>query len=87
MHSCFETPRHSAWKTRVNALKARLLSMRERVERSRLPYEVLRCARDTRVHAAAADVPIAAFTRGMTSSAINCIERLLSAGSTQSIPA
>ena len=38
-------------------------------------------------HAAAADLPIAAFTRGMTSSAINCIERLLSAGSTQSIPA
>ena len=27
--SCFETPRHSASKTRVNALKARLLSMRE----------------------------------------------------------
>ena len=26
--SCFETPRHSAWKTRVDALKARLLSMR-----------------------------------------------------------
>src|SRR6266566_6711815 len=26
--SCFETPRHSAWKTRVNALEARLLSMR-----------------------------------------------------------
>ena len=38
-------------------------------------------------HAAAADFPIAAFTRGMTSSAINCMERLLSAGSTQSIPA
>ena len=38
-------------------------------------------------HAAAADLPIAAFTRGMTSSAINCIERLLSAGSTQSMPA
>jgi hypothetical protein len=37
--------------------------------------------------AAAADLPIAAFTRGMTSSAINCIERLLSAGSAQSIPA
>jgi NAD(P)-dependent dehydrogenase (short-subunit alcohol dehydrogenase family) len=36
---------------------------------------------------AAADLPIAAFTRGMTSSAINCIERLLSAGSTQSMPA
>jgi hypothetical protein len=28
MPSCFETPRHSALKTRVNALKARLLSMR-----------------------------------------------------------
>src|SRR5438034_2219314 len=28
MPSCFETPRHSASKTRVNALKARLLSMR-----------------------------------------------------------
>ena len=41
----------------------------------------------TASHAAAADLPIAAFTRGMTSSAINCIERLLSAGSTQSIPA
>jgi hypothetical protein len=26
--SCFETPRHSACKTRVNALEARLLSMR-----------------------------------------------------------
>jgi hypothetical protein len=26
--SCFETPRHSASKTRVDALKARLLSMR-----------------------------------------------------------
>jgi predicted dehydrogenase len=38
-------------------------------------------------HAAAADLPMAAFTRGMTSSAINCMERLLSAGSTQSIPA
>ena len=38
-------------------------------------------------YAAAADLPIAAFTRGMTSSAINCMERLLSAGSTQSIPA
>jgi hypothetical protein len=38
-------------------------------------------------HAAAADLPIAALTRGMTSSAINCIERLLSAGSTQSMPA
>ena len=37
--------------------------------------------------AAAADLPIAAFTRGMTSSAINCIERLASAGSTQSMPA
>jgi hypothetical protein len=42
----------------------------------------LRCG-----YAAAADLPIAAFTRGMTSSAINCMERLLSAGSTQSIPA
>ena len=39
--SCFETPRHSARKTRVNALKARLLSMREQ-------GLVLRCARDTR---------------------------------------
>ncbi len=38
-------------------------------------------------HAATADLPIAALTRGMTSSAINCIERLLSAGSTQSMPA
>src|SRR5690349_18695919 len=28
MPSCFETPRHSVLKTRVNALKARLLSMR-----------------------------------------------------------
>ena len=28
MASCFETPRHSALKTRVNPLKARLLSMR-----------------------------------------------------------
>jgi hypothetical protein len=37
--------------------------------------------------AAAADLAIAAFTRGMTSSAINCMERLLSAGSTQSMPA
>jgi len=26
--SCFEAPRQSAWKTRVNTLKARLLSMR-----------------------------------------------------------
>ena len=26
--SCFETPRHNAWKPRVNALTARLLSMR-----------------------------------------------------------
>ena len=38
-------------------------------------------------HAATADLPMAALTRGMTSSAINCIERLLSAGSTQSMPA
>jgi hypothetical protein len=38
-------------------------------------------------HAAAADLPIAALTRGMTSSAINCMERLFSAGSTQSMPA
>ena len=36
---------------------------------------------------AAAALPIAALTRGMTSSAINCIERLASAGSTQSMPA
>ena len=42
----------------------------------------LRCG-----YAAAADLPIAAVTRGMTSSAINCMERLLSPGSTQSIPA
>ena len=34
-----------------------------------------------------ADLPIAALTRGITSSAINFIERLASAGSTQSIPA
>ena len=86
MHLCFETPRHSAWKTRVNALKARLLSMREHFEWSRAHYLVLRYAR-TASHAAAADLPIAAFTRGITSSAISCIERLLSAGSTQSMPA
>ena len=42
---------------------------------------------DVTCHAAAADLPIAAFTRGITSSAISCIERLLSAGSTQSMPA
>ena len=42
---------------------------------------------DVICQAAAADLPIAAFTRGITSSAINCIERLLSAGSTQSMPA
>jgi hypothetical protein len=36
---------------------------------------------------AAADLPIAAFTRGITCSAISCIERLASAGSTQSMPA
>jgi hypothetical protein len=34
-----------------------------------------------------AGFPIAAFTRGMTSSAINCSERLASAGSAQSMPA
>jgi len=39
MPSCFETPRYSALKARVNALKAQLLSMRALV---------LRCARDTR---------------------------------------
>ena len=38
-------------------------------------------------HAATADLPIAALTLGITSSAINCIDRLLSAGSTQSMPA
>jgi hypothetical protein len=37
--------------------------------------------------AALALLPIAAFTRGMTSSAISCIERLASAGSAQSMPA
>jgi NAD(P)-dependent dehydrogenase (short-subunit alcohol dehydrogenase family) len=36
---------------------------------------------------AAADFPIAALTRGMTCSAISCIERLPSAGSAQSMPA
>jgi len=35
--SCFETPRHNACKTRVNALKARLLSMRARKARSCAP--------------------------------------------------
>ena len=34
-----------------------------------------------------AGLPIAAFTRGITCSAISCIERLASAGSTQSRPA
>ena len=34
-----------------------------------------------------AGFPMAAFTRGITSSAINCIERLASAGSAQSMPA
>jgi len=37
--------------------------------------------------AALALLPIAALTRGMTSSAISCIERLASVGSTQSMPA
>jgi hypothetical protein len=36
---------------------------------------------------AAAALPIAALTRGMTSSAISCIERLARSGSTQSMPA
>jgi len=39
------------------------------------------------VYSAAADLPIAAFTRGMTSSAISCIERRPSFSSTQSMPA
>ena len=40
-------------------------------------------------HSAAvlASLPIAALTRGITSSAISCIERRASAGSTQSMPA
>ena len=45
--------------------------------------------RSANVHSAAlaADLPIAALTRGITCSAISCIERLASAGSTQSMPA
>ena len=42
----------------------------------------------TRNHGyAAADLPIVALTRGITCSAMSCIERLASAGSTQSMPA
>ena len=44
-------------------------------------------ARVIALYAAAADFPIAALTRGITSSAISCIERFEMAGSTQSIPA
>src|SRR5262245_50188543 len=45
--SCFETARHGALKTRVNALKARLLSMRESKARRMGPscFETPRCAR------------------------------------------
>ena len=47
-----------------------------------------RCRLSSRYSAAVfAGLRIAALTRGMTSSAINCIERLASVGSTQSRPA
>ena len=39
------------------------------------------------VRYAAADLPIAAFTRGITCSAISVIDRFVSSGSTQSMPA
>ena len=64
----FETRRHSASKTRVNALMAALLTMRPN-------------------YSAAAFLPIASLTRGITCSASNVIDRLASAGSTQSMPA
>src|SRR5262249_16523643 len=45
--SCLETPRHRAWKRRVNALEARLLGMRGRRARRMGPscFETPRCAR------------------------------------------
>jgi len=45
------------------------------------------CTRSNHSAAALAVLPIAALTRGITSSAISCIERLASVGSTQSMPA
>ena len=78
---------HSASKTRVNALTTRQsIHLRKDSFAKKMDARV-KPAHDPVTHAAAADLPIAAFTRGMTSSAISCIERLLSAGSTQSIPA
>ena len=72
---------------------AGLLGQPVRIGHKRLLYGEITADRSDRFPAgtrpayAAADLPIAALTRGSTCSAINSIERLASAGSTQSMPA
>src|SRR5207245_2523893 len=61
----------------------------EREHAVRAPLTGSETPRDGRDYSAAvfAGFLIAALTRGITSSAISCMERLASAGSTQSMPA
>ena len=75
-----------------NVVPAGLLGQPVRIGHKRLLSRELSADRSDRFPAgtaryAAADLPIAALTRGITCSAISSIERLASAGSTQSMPA